>query len=93
MIVPIIEAMVFACAGAVARTPARQRRQAPRRVLSGHIADQLIAALETERSRTAALRDKNAALVLKGIRDQAEIDRCHRQLVAATKLFRAHGLA
>lgn len=94
MLIPIIEAMVYACASSVARTPARrQQRQAPRHVVSRQAADQLIAALQAERARNAELRDKNCALTIKGMNDQAEIDRCHRQLKAATRLFKSHGLA
>jgi hypothetical protein len=94
MIVNIIESMVYAMANAAIRTPVRRRQyQAPRRVVSSHVADQLIKALQAERSRNAVLRDKNGALTLKAEADQAELVELRGQLAAASRLFRAHGLA
>lgn len=95
MIIQLVESMVYAFANAAIRTPVRRRaqRQATRRVVSSHVADQLIKALQAERSRNAVLRDKNGALTLKAEADQAELVELRGQLAAASRLFRAHGLA
>jgi hypothetical protein len=90
----MIDGLEVSCSVQGRRGDTRQARQTvPRHVVSRQAADQLIAALQAERRRNDALRDKNCALVLKAEADQAELVELRGQLAAASKLFRAHGLA
>jgi len=95
MLIPMIEAMVLACASAAARTPSRRRpqRQAPRKMLSGHLAEQLLVALENEQNRATALRLKVIRLEGQVAADKVQIEELRGQLSAASRVFRSHGLA
>lgn len=95
MLIPMIESMVMAFASAAARTPnrRRQQRQAPRKMLSGHLAEQLLVALNNEQNRASALRLANIRLEGQVAADKIEIEELRRQLGAASRVFRSHGLA
>ncbi len=94
MIIQLVESLVYACANAAIRTPTRRRqRQAPRRVLAGAAADLIIEQLRIERSRVAQLRQQNADLQMKTAADQHELIELRSQIAAASRFFRAHGLA
>lgn len=95
MLIPMIEAMVVAFSNAAINKPARRRpqRQAPRKMLSGHLAEQLLVALNNEQNRASALRLANIRLEGQVAADAVEIAELRRQLGAASRVFRSHGLA
>lgn len=94
MLIPMIEAMVVAFSNAAINTPSRRRpqRQAARRMLSGHLADKLLVALDNEQNRGSALRLKVIRLEGQAAADKIQIEELKAELMAASRIFRSHGL-